>query len=558
MRVFGTVDTFIEGPARNQRLGRLVANARFVEALIRHGHFDAYHLFCPSVSHMRALERALIEEMPEVVKARRIMLSTQLLLHEHLRRHQYSAFHVGGWGLYLPRLAYLRATIGARPFPLTGVTHSLHTPDLFLKARELVQAPFTEGDAVVCTSEAGRLVMTKHCAEARRRLVDEGQPVGPSPPRLATIPLGVDDRCFALPERAASRASLDLAPESVVALYLGRVSAHTKADLPPLLGVFARMLQRRPEAGHAVLVIAGGAEAGSAAALEETRRELGLGERVRILRDVSDQTKYQLLAAADLFVSPVDNPQETFGLSIVEAMAAGLPVVASDFDGYRDLVVDGQTGFLIPTCGGRLPPFVTDLLGILDPNMVGFLLAQSVAVDTGVLGHRLEQLFTDAPLRARLGENGRRRARERYAWPVVIAQYEALWAELCARSRPVPPGPGDPHVGDLQALFSHYPTALLDDTDELRLTDLARAVVAGSAPPPALYEDLVPLMEARTVPHLLGQLGGGARSLRDCAATAERELGVPAPWVRVAVIWLIKQGLLERAATAQVRSPSDR
>src|SRR4051812_9693909 len=206
MKVFGTVDTFIEGPSRNLRLGRLVANARFLEALIRYGTFDAYHLFCPSVSHMRALERALLEELPEVVKARRIMLSTQLLLHEHLRRQEYAAFHVGGWGLYFPRLAYLRSRISTRPFPLTGVTHSLHTPDLFLKARELVQAPFTAGDAVVCTSEAGREVMLGHCREAERRLREEGRAVSSPTLRFATIPLGVDERCFHLPDRAASRA----------------------------------------------------------------------------------------------------------------------------------------------------------------------------------------------------------------------------------------------------------------------------------------------------------------------------------------------------------------
>ena len=53
--------------------------------------------------------------------------------------------------------------------------------------------------------------------------------------------------------------------------------------------------------------------------------------------------------AADIFTSLSDNIQETFGLVIVEAMASGLPVVASDWDGYRDLVVDGETGLLVPT-----------------------------------------------------------------------------------------------------------------------------------------------------------------------------------------------------------------
>ena len=54
------------------------------------------------------------------------------------------------------------------------------------------------------------------------------------------------------------------------------------------------------------------------------------------------------LAAADLFCSPADNLQETFGLSVLEAMASSLPVVASDWNGYRDLVLHGSTGWLVP------------------------------------------------------------------------------------------------------------------------------------------------------------------------------------------------------------------
>ena len=53
--------------------------------------------------------------------------------------------------------------------------------------------------------------------------------------------------------------------------------------------------------------------------------------------------------AADIFLSLVDNHQETFGLSPVEAMAAGVPVVVSDWDGYRYTVQNGVEGFRIPT-----------------------------------------------------------------------------------------------------------------------------------------------------------------------------------------------------------------
>ena len=60
---------------------------------------------------------------------------------------------------------------------------------------------------------------------------------------------------------------------------------------------------------------------------------------------VTESIKRKALKAADLVVSLVDNIQETFGLSIAEAMAMGKPIVASNWDGYRDLVRDGTDDF---------------------------------------------------------------------------------------------------------------------------------------------------------------------------------------------------------------------
>ena len=67
---------------------------------------------------------------------------------------------------------------------------------------------------------------------------------------------------------------------------------------------------------------------------------------MRIHANFMARVKADLLAAADILVAPTDNTQETFGLSLLEAQSAGLPVVASRFDGYKDLVVDGEDGFL--------------------------------------------------------------------------------------------------------------------------------------------------------------------------------------------------------------------
>jgi glycosyltransferase involved in cell wall biosynthesis len=550
VRIFGTVDTFIEGAAQDLRLGRLVANAQFLTALIRYGSFDSFQLFCPTVSHVRTLERLLVQELGALVKHRRINLLSHLQLRQHMAETDYAAFHVGGWGLYLPRLAHLRAKLG-RSFPLTGVTHSLHTADIFTKMREVVATPFGPCDAIVCTSLAGQEVMLRHFAEAQSRTqVEQGKIVAQGL-RFPRIPLGVDDECFKPPERAPSREALGLPPNEAVVLYLGRLSPYTKADLEPLIYAHANLCREVGFGGvRPLLVLAGGGDPIHQTSLTTTATELGIGDRVRVMPNVTDVQKRQLLASADVFVSPVDNHQETFGLAVVEAMAAGLPVVASDFDGYRDLINEGVTGFRVPTYGARLPPAVMDLIGVLEPNLTGFLMAQTVAVDIGVLAKRIRQLIEDPTLRRTFGAAGKERARMLFAWPKVIAGYEAMWDELreAARNwRPPEEGPEDPQVGDLHAIFAHYQTSNLVATDKFRVSALGEEVIAGRLPGPAQHPDLIPLTDMELGPLVLElcRTKEGA-TLLTCKEAAEARLGIPAPYTELQVIGLLKQGLLQK------------
>ena len=139
-------------------------------------------------------------------------------------------------------------------------------------------------------------------------------------------------------------------------------------------------------------------------------------------------------AASDVFCSLADNIQETFGLTPIEAMAAGLPVVVSDWDGYRDTVRDGVDGFRISTLmpdaglGGDLAR--RHALGVDTYDMYCGHTSMLVAVDVAAAADRLGRLLGDPLLRRQMGEAGRQRAREVYDWRHIIRRYEALWAEL--------------------------------------------------------------------------------------------------------------------------------
>ena len=78
--------------------------------------------------------------------------------------------------------------------------------------------------------------------------------------------------------------------------------------------------------------------------------KLGIGDGLALTQIIeTENSKIESLNAANIFVSLSDNIQETFGLTVIEAMAAELPCVVTDWNGYKDLVKDNETGYLIPT-----------------------------------------------------------------------------------------------------------------------------------------------------------------------------------------------------------------
>jgi glycosyltransferase involved in cell wall biosynthesis len=129
--------------------------------------------------------------------------------------------------------------------------------------------------------------------------------------------------------------------------------------------------------------------------LERLIAELGLNQRISLVGWVDDVAK--LLATFDLFVSP--SRSEPFGLSIVEAMAAGVPVIATRSEGAGEIVDDEQTGRLVP---------------------IG---------DADALANAIVQMLSDPKQGERLSENARRVARERFSLERMVAATEQVYRE---------------------------------------------------------------------------------------------------------------------------------
>jgi len=164
--------------------------------------------------------------------------------------------------------------------------------------------------------------------------------------REATVILhGIDAESFHPPvDRAAVRAALDLPENGILIGCFGRIRAQKGTDA--FVDAMIAALAQRPEARALVMGRALEKYAGFERALRERVRAAGMEERILFRPEVPVWDMPRWYQALDLFVAP--QRWEGFGLTPLEAMACGVPVVATTVGAFEELVLDGQTGFLVP------------------------------------------------------------------------------------------------------------------------------------------------------------------------------------------------------------------
>jgi glycosyltransferase involved in cell wall biosynthesis len=429
----------------------------------------------------------------------------------------------------LGREARLRLRAGPSAYALSGVVHT--TASVLDQLASLLAEPLTPWDALICPSQAIARTLTElFGAQADYLRWRFGPHAVVAPLQTPVIPLGVHtgDFAFTPAERAEARRTLGLAEDEVVALFVGRLSFINKAHpLPMYLGLQAA----HERTGRKVALVECGwsdlpavtnaMDRGAADFCPDVRRQVIDGRDPAAAR--------RCWAAADLFISLSDNPQETFGLTPIEAMAAGLPAVVSDWNGYRESVRDGVDGFRIPTWapqGGAGDDLSRAReAGALPLDLSCYAAAVSTAVEVAPLADRLTELVANPDLRRRLGEAGRQRAHAIYGWQAIYAQHQALWAQMDARRRAASAQElawlaAAPRVwpagADFFSVFGHYPTATIGLGTRLSLSpgvtfERYRAIVGHplfplEPAPERVVAPLWPLLEAGPV--TLGEAAG--------------------------------------------------
>ncbi len=219
----------------------------------------------------------------------------------------------------------------------------------------------------------------------------------------------------------------------MVILVFGRISPHSKMDILPLLRALQRIFHQGTDRAAVRLIIAGwvGPKDDFPGTLKALARNMNL--RLDLIPSPDENEKRRLFGVADIFVSLADNPQETFGLCLLEAGCMGLPVVVSDFDGYRDIVLENQTGLLVPTLGSERTGFVDEMAPLVSDYHYHLWLAQGTVVSVPCLAERLLRLVQDAPFRQRMGRTAHDRIVSRFSWDRIVQKYVTLWDELWDR-----------------------------------------------------------------------------------------------------------------------------
>ena len=435
---------------------------RFLRSLLLHSDFDEFHFFCSSA-----------QSEPQEGDLLRSDARVRLVpLHEFSVRARKFDYHVlhNIWTPDIGPWTDMRNRLCPTGVPVTGLTHTISYQSFLPRVLSTMVMGTRTSDSIICTTDSARTVMLNWIEHLRREFgAQTGAPVRYDG-RLDKIPLAVDAEMFVPKDKAPLRQRLKLPAADVLLLYVGRFSHVDKMDLFPLLLAFKSAMQRSPSQSVTLVLAGSDSLYKYASRVEQFAADLGIAGRVIIRTNLPDDEVPDYYAAADIFISPSDNIQETFGLSIIEAMASGLPVICSDWDGYKELVEHELTGYRVPTYWMQCDRQLCDHAGLADWMADHFYLGQSVSVDIREMSLAIERLTANERLRKQWGARGRKRVLEHFDWPVVIRQYLDLWRELKAiatAEQLAPAREASWYRPDFFQTFRHYPTRILEPSSKV-------------------------------------------------------------------------------------------
>lgn len=495
-------------------MGRQAAGESFLRGFLQHGEVDRFHMW-----NWGALP---VKDLDPIV--RKIWPTDRPV--EWIARPDVPKIAEVGC-LFTPgpgnsTEAWGRRILGSTRYSICGITHTTASATVMDAVAALVTAPVEPWDALICTSRAVKTSLERQLLLLRDYLDERLAPAAWPQIRLETIPLGVNTADFARSEvhRKGWRRKLGIAEDDVVVLFVGRFSFHGKMNPLPMALALEQAAKAYGKTVHWVWSGWSHSERIGQISRETVARNAP-SVKIHYVDGRDPAVRFPIWSIGDVFLSLSDNIQETFGLTPVEAMAAGIATVISDWDGYRDTVRDGVDGFRIPTHAPR-PGMGLDLCMDYASERISYdfyigRTSQFAACNIDLAAEALLKLFKDPDLRRTMGQAAQERAKAVFDWSRIIPRYQALWADLeQVRRAAAPKGPARPNPWrpDPFTLFGAYPTAF---TTPDTLASLRPGVTVESALA-LLNEDVVnyaapALPTAQEVAAMVGRLAASPTPL---------------------------------------------
>lgn len=527
--------------------GRRVAGESFLKGFLSHGQVDEFVILAKAASEAEEVADLLRRSRPD--KRLRAVSLVRPQGIAPVGALYYPAANIAGE-------AWRRADHGSGAWAICGLTHTTSTSGIMQGFFDARMAPVMEWDAVICTSRAVQAAVATQMDLIDNHIRHRFGTEPPARPMLPVIPLGIDTKAFRRdPEaRAALRARLGAGAQDVVFSTIARLNPHEKFDPLPIYLAMQAAAREMP-AGVKLHVVMCGIfrQPYARKVFEEGAARLMPDVGFLILDGAKAAERTEALSGADVFLFMIDNIQETFGLAPLEGMAAGLPVLGSDWDGLKD-TISPDVGLRVTSRLLGPTHLANESLrlqgGVDDYTQYCAAVSAMTELDMPDMKAKILALARNPDLRQRMGQAALARAQSLYDWQAVIPQMQALWAEQIARktaaaaksyrirgySLPVAPSPS--------LLFAGYPseTARLAGQsftapDRSGLPSLAEVLALRN------YQALNRIFaEPDQIATIYAAVQSGQATLAAiCQATRMREM-----FVERVLMWLLKYDFLRR------------
>tara|TARA_Y100001935_G_C17311322_1_gene516526 strand:+ start:1891 stop:3615 length:1725 start_codon:yes stop_codon:yes gene_type:complete len=463
-------DAFI--PSNGKLMGRHAAGSAFLRAIAKENY-----------SEVGALVRNKVDQQNFINLFKSFLINDQKVdLKLFPWNLPYLSQEFGGIFIGDPSLgnySILRSNFQHSQYSIVGITHTTMSKGIMDFIGDIIVKPVKEWDALICTSKCVKNSVDTLLSEYKNIISDRLEISNVTLPELPIIPLGVhsEDFNFSNEDKIKLRNKMGINPEDIALAFVGRLSFHAKAHHFPMYKALQEVAEKYNGQRKIHLIQIGWFANDYIANIIQGEAKLICPDVICHFVDGLDQNiKNLTLSSSNIFISLTDNFQETFGLTPLEGMAAGLPVVVTDWDGYKDTVRNNKDGYTIPTVtlekGGGIDLIYNYYSDITNYDQYISFASQRVAVDIDICIKRIMELIENPDLRKKMGESGKKRAESNFSWGTIMNSYSDLRDNLNKKRDSInlkQDTKSYMEIYDPMNLFSSYPTETLNENHKFKV-----------------------------------------------------------------------------------------